>query len=201
MSLWMLVACVDTRAPLSLSAQSLAADCGDLDALDIPLERLWLQRPASLARRVSAPGVAFAHPGHDPSGPVTGEIIGPWALSPCDGDAPLGVGRGYASPVATGQLTLLGDARLVRGASAASPLPIDIAAPLDHPVTGLPLAAKLVDGATARLRFDPALTLSVLPTVDTDGDGALTEADDGALAAFTYGLVNPNSWTLTVESP
>jgi hypothetical protein len=195
---WLLLACTQGRAPLTFVAELEAADCGEVDALTLPLEHLWLQQPALASVRPSAVGLAHAHPGHDPAGDVTGEILGPWVLEPCVHTTSLGTGRGYRGDVGSGQLLLLGTAVLHAEVDG---LPVRLEAELDDPVSGVALQAELTDGATARLAFDPWLTLSVLPTVDTDGDGQLTTADEGALASFRYGLTNPNSWTLTLETP
>ncbi len=189
-----LLACTSGREPLAFEVALGGAVCDDVDELVLPVGHLWLQQPAELAW--SWPGLvssAWAHPGHDPA-----ELLGPWELSPCDGPVELGEGQGYDSELATGQLVLLGEARLLAELDG---LPVELSAELDHPVSGIPLVADLVDGAHVTLAFDPTLTLSVLPVDDSDGDGRLTTDDEGLLEAFTYGLANPNSWTLSLETP
>lgn len=193
----LLFACVAPRPELSFDGRLETSACEDIQDLVVPVDRLWLQQPA-LASVWSPIATAHAHPGHDPAGDVTGELLGPWTLSPCSDPVFLGTGRGYEGAVGSGQLVLQGEAHLE---ATLDGMPVAITTTVDAPVAGLPLDGQLVDGIHAVLTFDPWLTLSVLPTEDTDGDGLLTEHDDGVAEALRYGLTNPNTWTLSLETP
>jgi hypothetical protein len=190
--------CATGREPLSFDLSFDAQSGCDTVQLHVPMERLWLQQPPDLVVGSWSPfASAWAHPGHDPAGDVTGEVIGPWDLDPCGPAAELGVGLGYDSEVASGELILRGRATLV---GALDGLPVDLDLDLDHPVTGIPLFADLHDGDRVRLAVDLDFVLSFLSVDDTDGDGVLTIADDGVAASFTYALTNPNAWSLQLES-
>jgi len=185
----------DARTPLTFSVTTEHGSCDGVDDASVPITALRLKQPANLAQRLRPPGVAWAHPGHDPSGAVTGEMLTAFDYVPCGEPLEVDAGQGYTGELETAELDLRGSARF-RGQSGG--LPIDLSLEVDHAVTGIPIVGELTDRATVRVRFDPTTVLAVMPP-DDDGDGTLTITDAGVSNALVYALSNPNHWTIHLE--
>lgn len=148
---------------------------------------------------------AYAHPGHDFSGEVGGELVGTWVVDLLAGPTELGVASIYDGDYATGRLTLPADGEVhLEGVCADDgdrPFRFDLVP--DQDVTGIPFVVTL-DADTS----PEALVLSVdlghaLSFVDwstaDDGDGVLT-LDDGLLAnTVLFGVVATPTYALSLE--
>lgn len=182
--------------------------------LHAPPETAARWQPADLLM-----GRAWAHPGHDPAGDVQLEALGTWteavpgpAPAEAEADAEeLGTLSGLEGEIASASLRLSPDVAQRLAATLRSgelTLPVDVALTLDDPISGLPVAATLAADAppdTISLRFDlavalqPLLDSGPLDALDSDGDGVITEADTAADNSLRFGLLSPNSWSVTVD--
>lgn len=176
-----------------------------LDLVRVQVTDLRLQAPpeATAARRWTLPGVAHAHPGHDFTGDVMGELLGTWDLDLLAAPVELGTAACYSGDYETARLQV-GTARL-QGSLARDgvDLPFDLVLDLAQAeVTGIPLSWTLADEGAA-----PTLVLTGAPqtmlaaaalaqAVDTDGDGQLTLSDGTLANSAPFGLLTTPAWTV-----
>jgi hypothetical protein len=178
-----------------------------LTEAQLTLADLRLEAPAIVARRPSLLRAAHAHPGHDPAGGVAGELLGEWTLDLLGEDTALGDASCYEGPLATARLSLVPTPALtlvgvaeVDGAAR----PFTLTLSPEHEVTGLSIEAELdaaspPGGLSLSMDLNHGLSFIDWRTPDTDGDGALTEADGATLNTALFGLTSTLSWRLTLD--
>ncbi len=186
------------------------------DGVDVVLtEARWtvsdlrLESPPATARRVIWPSlfpVAHAHPGHDFSGGVSGELLGAWTLDLLGEPVELGTAKLLEGPYATARLhldaapalRLVGQAE-VDGASV--PFAFELAH--DAEITGIAFDATVDREAppdALALGVDLAHALSFVDWRTPAGaDGVLTIADGALENIVTFGVVSAPTWTLKPE--
>lgn len=150
-------------------------------------------------RWLLGPSTAHAHPGHDMSGDVRGELAGSFAVDLLAPAASLGEAEFYEGPYETASLLLEQDGEDgptadLAGVASDGVDTIPFAFVVQHPKTilGIPFEAE-VDAATPPtlvLTLDPAEILGHLDflILDDDGDGVVTEEDDGVRNPLAFGL-------------
>jgi hypothetical protein len=183
-----------------------------VDELALPTPVRWLVGPE----------VARAHPGHDMSGDVRGELTGTFAIDLLAGPTALGEGSFYEGPYETASLVLhrdgvdgetdldpsspvAGHTLYLAGTAddGSGPLPFELLADHDQTILGIPFETEL--GAetppTVILLLDPAEILGHLDFVslDHDGDGTVTLADDGVLNPLRFGLESNLTYTFEIR--
>ncbi len=212
--------------PLS-PISSFAAGDGTMLTLDdawISLTHLTLEAPpveASLLPPVfqdlltplSPLSVAHAHPGHDFSGDVAGELTGTFTVDLLSSAREVGTAHCYEGDYATARLVLDGAsdgtgkpiarlggvALLTNGAS----VPFDFSMALYHEITGIPFVYTLnaqTPPAAVNITVDVPALLSYVDwsTPDGDGDGLLT-LEDGKLAnTAPFGLVATPAYGISI---
>jgi hypothetical protein len=167
--------------------------------------------PPAPLRWLTGPAVARAHPGHDMSGDVRGELPGIFAVDLLGSAVPLGEGSFWAGDYATASLLLRqdgvdGEADLPAGSPVAGhtlvlagtasdggeEFPFDLV--VDHTaiVAGIPLETSVLAEAppALTLEVDPAAFLAHLDfaVLDGDGDGVVTMDDDDVVNPLQFGL-------------
>lgn len=181
-----------------------------LDEAALTIGALRLQAPSATARRwhgVSVMPVAHAHPGHDFTGDVRGELLGPWTVDLLGDDLLLGTASCYEGPYATARMTLLPDpVALLAGTamvgSEARTFRFELA--IDQEVTGLPFDAYLdaqapPAGITLSVDLAHALYFVDWTTADADADGVLTLADGALANTVLFGVVATPTYHLALE--
>ncbi len=213
-----LTACVADRAPLDVPVRFAAGEpTWTVDGVDVRLTRaeatladLWLEGPADARAAWRLPSLvpsAWAHPGHDFAGDLTGELVGTWSLDLLAGDAELGVARCYEGPTATARLQLVGTPPTRLSGVAVvdgTERPFDFVVPAASAIAGIPFTITLdaeAPPAGLRVGVDLAHALSFVDwrTPDADADGVLTVADGVLDRTVTFGVVSTPTWNLTRE--
>lgn len=147
---------------------------------------------------------AWAHPGHDFTGAVSGELSGTWTLDLLD-DAPLGEASFWEGRYATARLRVEGTAVLAGTLDpdgTARPFRFEI--PLDHEVIGVPFPAEVEatappGGITLSVDLAHALSFFDPYTTDSDGNGTLTAADEIVEHVVRFGLLSTPTYHLILE--
>jgi hypothetical protein len=173
------------------------------------LSDLRLESPATTAWRRPWPSLiptAYAHPGHDFTGGVSGELLGTWTLDLLGDAVDLGAARMLDGPYATARLHL--DAAPVLRLSGeadvdGSPMPFTFELAHQQEITGIPFDADVDPDAPPSalvLGVDLAHALSFVDWRTEPGeDGVLTLADGAVENTLTFGVVSAPTWTLTTE--
>lgn len=198
-----------------------------LDHGVVVLGDLHFHEPKSVATRgrcgagalwgLAAASVAQAHPGHDMSGDVKGELPGIFAVDLTAAAVPVGDALFYEGPYATASLLIEqdgvdGDAGLEDGDPAADhslylagtasaggdDLPFELVLEHGEAVLGIPFDLQVDEGAEPSLvlRVDAASILGHLDfaALDSDGDGTVTTGDDGVLNPLVFGFESTLSY-------
>lgn len=144
------------------------------------------------------PSTAHAHPGHDMSGDVRGELGGSFVVDLLAPAASLGEAEFYEGPYETASLLLQdpqdGPTALFAGVASDGADAIDFEFSVDHTKTILGISFETEVDAVAppavTLLVDPAEILGHLDflALDADGDGVVTEADEGVANPLLFGL-------------
>ena len=195
--------------PVEFEGAPVALEVGGVEVTlteaSLTLSDLHLSTPAQ-ARRWSLLSTAYAHPGHDFSGDVRGELTGTWTLDLLDpGPTTLGSASLYEGNYETGRIYILEEpAGILRGS--AGGIPVEFPLSLSQEVTGLDFLTT-VDAAEPPQRLvlsvdlGHALSYSDWSTPDADGDQTLT-ASDGLLGnTVPFGVTSTPTWLLTLEQP
>jgi hypothetical protein len=208
---------VEDRRALTIPVTALASPSDVLSPVEgvtltltearVTVADLRLEAPAAVAWRPRLVSTAYAHPGHDPAGGVSGELLGEWTLDLLGEDLSLGDALCYEGPLATARLSLSPTPALTIGGLVtvdAVERPFFITLSPDQDVLGMPLEAELdADAPPAGLHLavdlEHGLSFIDWRTPDTDGDGALTEADGTTLNTALFGLTSTPTWRLTLE--
>lgn len=170
---------------------------------------LRLERPAETSAMGWWPSlipVAHAHPGHDFTGDVGGELLGTWTLDLLGDASELGLATLRDGDYASARLELVGDPELTLVGTATvdgAPVPFDFTLALDEAVTGIAFAVSVpaAGGATGMalgVDLDHALSFSNWRT-DPGDDGLLTESDGTLANTLTFGVLSAPTWNLTLE--
>jgi len=159
---------------------------------------------AGLSRWLSPVATALAHPGHDFTGDVAGELVGRWEVDLLGGPSALGRAAMYDGVYATGHLTLPAEGRVRLAGTAhtdAGDRAFDFEIVPDQPVTGIPFdatidAAAPPEGITLSVELGHALSF-----VDwsTASDGPLTVSDGVLANTVLFGVVATPSFRLELE--
>lgn len=211
--LFLLACSVDDRTLLTFPghyravSSQITTDAGVAVALTgatLTVSSLLLKAPAETVRLFPLIPAAQAHPGHDFTGDVAGELAGTWTLDLL-ADAELGSVSCYEGELASAQITLLPDpAALLEGTASINGIDLPFSLPLapDQDITGIPLTATLAAEAPPAgldLTVNPGHMLSFIDWTDTDGDGAITPADGTVANTALFGLVATPSFLITLE--
>ena len=220
LSLWILAAC-GAPAPVLRDVpvqgggdlgEGATAAAFELDGVTVQLDLalvqvtdLRMQAPpeATAARAWTLPGVAHAHPGHDFSGDVMGELLGTWDLDLLAAPVELAAAACYSGDYETARLQV-GTARLQgRLARDGVDLPFDLVLDLEQAeVTGIPLSWTLAaEGAVPTLVLTGApqtmlAAAALAQAADSDGDGQLTISDGTLANSAPFGLLTTPAWTI-----
>ncbi len=160
-------------------------------------------------RWLLGPARAHAHPGHDMSGDVRGELTGAFVVDLLAEAIPLGEASFYEGPYETASLLLADDAAsataVLEGTADDGSGAVEFSFHVDHARTilGIPFETE-VDAAappSVVLTVDPARILAHLDfaALDSDGDGTVTEADEGVLDPLLFGLESNLVYRYEVE--
>lgn len=170
---------------------------------------LRLESPAATAWRRPWPSListAHAHPGHDFTGGVSGELLGTWTLDPLGEPVDLGPAKMLDGPYATARLHLDETPALhLSGEAAVDGTPVPFMLELGHQqeITGIAFDADVDPDAPPTglvLGVDLAHALSFIDWHTPPGDdGVLTSADGAVQNTLTFGVVSAPTWTLATE--
>ncbi len=198
----------------------------------IVLGELHFHEPRPVARRgptplapfrwATGPAIARAHPGHDMSGDVRGELPGTFAVDLLGPEVLLGEGSFWAGEYASASLLVQqegvdGDAELPADSSVAGhtlvlagtasggdgEIPFDLV--VDHTATvgGIPFETSVTAEAppTLTLELDPAVILAHLDfaVLDADSDGVVTMDDEGVANPLRFGLESNLAYRFVVR--
>lgn len=177
-----------------------------LTEASVTFRDLRMEAPAETAR-LRLPSlfpVAYAHPGHDFSGDVEGELLGDFTVDLLAAPMALGDATLYAGPFETARLdlaaaTLAGTATPTDGA--ATPFRFEIAFE-DEEITGIAFVADIAedDDRALALGIDAAWMLSFCDLATPPGDDATLALADGSLAnTVPFGVTSTPAWTLSPE--
>lgn len=180
-----------------------------LEEAVIGLEGLYLHEPGDVrAARLSPLDLllpaAHAHPGHDDSGDVAGELLGTWIVDLLGGPVQLGIADVYEGDLASATLGLADVPVLLEGTvtDEQGTRPFSFELVPDQDLTGLPLQASFTasDAPTLHVEVDAAWILSFVDwdAADTDGDGVLTEADDELAQLVAFGIHSTGAYAVRV---
>lgn len=173
-----------------------------------------LHMEATLApglRWLVGPSVAFAHPGHDMSGDIKGELAGTYFVDLLADAALLGDAAFYEGTYETASLALQqdgldGDAGLDPGSpaaghnlvltgtasDAAGDYPFELVVDHSKTILGIPFGTNVAEGdiPSLTLTVDPAEILGHLEfaELDADSDGNITLDDEGVSSPLLFGL-------------
>lgn len=198
-------------------AEPFAASDGGTVALSeasIAFSDLRLEEPAAdegatarVFRLLSPIQAAYAHPGHDYPGDVTGELLGAFTVDLLADDQDLGGALCYEGRYATGRVSLAGTAAILAGTHTGpgGDRAFRFVVPAEQDIIGIPFEVDLSADApptSIGLGFDPAKALQFVDWTgdDGDGDGVLTVADGTFANTATFGVVATPTWSLT-ETP
>jgi len=216
----LLVGCAEDRALLTIPVR-VAPSSGEvqpadgvtatLSAASMTLSDLRLEAPAETARTWRIPALvstAVAHPGHDFSGDVAGELVGTWTLDLLGAPTELGSASCYEGSYETGRVRVApSPAVLLEGSATtdAGAVAFRFTVEPDQEITGIPFEVALdadtpPSGITLGVDLAYALSSVDWTTPDGDGDGVLTEADGALANTVTFGVVATPTFTLTLEN-
>lgn len=215
-------------APVPDSATLVLVDGGSLELQTavLTLGDFRFERPAELAQvgsevswqeRLAAlwplgAGRAVAHPGHNFSGNVAGELLGTWSLDLLGEAQALGTASLYSGAFATARLEL-------PAASSPAPvgglhvegtytplegpaLPVALSVDLTYTVEGIPFEHTL-DAIAPPTRLIVSIDLrhlfSYVETFeDADGDGVITTLDGDLFNTVAFGVKSTPTYVLTL---
>lgn len=162
---------------------------------------------ADVAARWSPLRAAHAHPGHDPSGDLTAELVGVWSVDLLAAPVSLGAAVGWEGSLQTAGFHLLSESEEetvvvqlsgYRTTAGGEETPFELQLVEDFRVYGLPLEGALVADRSTPITYrgDPVFMLSFADwATEDDGDGVL-RMDDGNLAnTITFGVTNGGAWS------
>lgn len=208
-----LVACAEDRALVSVPTHTVASpaevDAGGaavaLTEAAVTLSDWRFEAPPEVAWLPPLVSSAYAHPGHDFDGAVSGELAGTWTLDLLAATE-LGTAGLYEGAYATARVGIAPPVRLAGTAiTAGGARPFRFTLAPDQALTGIPFeftvsAAAPPSGLAVGVDLGHALSFVDWAAPDTDGDGVLTEADGAAVAnTATFGVVATPTWSLRVE--
>ena len=188
-----------------------------LDVATITLGELHFHEPKDVGeltaatpfRWLTGPAVARAHPGHDMSGDVRGELTGTWTIDLLAEPALLGQGTFYEGSYETASFVLArpdGATTLVLTGTAddgSGPHHFDLHADHEQTILGIPFETELDADAMPAviLLVDPAAILAHLDfsELDSDGDGTVTVADEGVSNPLLFGLESNVTYTYEIR--
>lgn len=176
-----------------------------LKEASISIEDIRLESPLTASNRANPEGL-MAHPGHEGSGEVGGELLGTFTLDLLGGRQALGEASVYTGTYATASLGLAASPELLlRGDAWVGERlrPFDFEVALSGRVEGMEFEGEISgDGAapSITLRVDVAHILSFgdWETEDSDGDGVLTLADGAFENTIPFGVLSTPSWGLDI---
>ncbi len=183
----------------------------ELQHASIALENLYLHergntRAASWSPMGLFVGTAYAHPGHDDSGDVAGELLGSWPIDLLGGETELGQAILFEGALASATLGLADAAVVLQGAvtdPSGTVRPFDFEVWPSQDLTGLPFDAAFsaTERPTLHVEVDAAWILSFVDwqADDTDGDGVLTEADADLEALVLFGVHSTGAYGVRVS--
>jgi len=156
------------------------------------------------------PGPTLAHPGHDMSGDVRGELAGTFVVDLLAAAAALGEASFYEGPYETASLLLVepggsGATALLAGTAddGDGEIPFDLVVDHTETVLGIPFEAEIEASAPPALTLvvDPASILGHLDfaALDGDGDGTVTASDEGVSNPLLFGLESNLTFDYSVE--
>lgn len=173
-----------------------------------PVFDLRMESPASVAwlRWPSLLPTAHAHPGHDFSGGVAGELLGEWRLDLLGPAQSLGVARLLDGPYATARLHLIDDPPLVlEGEVERDGVTVRFVFELAHAseITGITFETTVDPEAPPDaivLRVDLTHALSFIDWRTEPGADGLLTLDDGAVEnTLAFGVLSAPTWNLSIE--
>ncbi|MFM7204882.1 MAG: hypothetical protein ACKO6N_29260 [Myxococcota bacterium] len=183
----------------------------ELQEARLTLADLRLERPVenqALRWNPLQPALALAHPGHEFSGNVAGELLGTYTLDLLGEPTTLGQAQLYTGQFATAQLHLPGETqgpiltlvgvREYEGKS----LPVTLALSLEYEVHGIPFEQEILPDSQAahlKLELDLAHMLSFLDwsAGDENQDGVLTLDDPSVYNPLVFGVSATPSYRIT----
>lgn len=158
------------------------------------------------------PAQAQAHPGHEFSGNVAGELLGTYTLDLLGEPVTLGQAQLYTGTFATAQLHLPGDSQgevlWLKGTHQTLEgllLPVELSLSLEYEVHGIAFEYELAETAqesSLNLSLDVAHMLSFLDWSigDEDGDGRLTLSDPSVYNPLVFGVSATPSYQLIYQA-
>jgi hypothetical protein len=173
----------------------------------VVLGDLRVESPTPVAWLPPLVSPAYAHPGHDPSGDVDGELLGTFSVDLLAGASP-GTMLAWEGEVATGRFELLpagpvhlvGSHRRLDGQEVA----FDLEVTVERSVTGLPIAGELSAAAPPAgltLTVDLSTVMGFVDTNTPRGDDGVLTVDDGVLSnTLPFGVSSTRSWQFHLES-
>lgn len=215
-------------APVPESATLVLADGGSLELQTavLTLGDIRFERPAELAQvgsevpwqeRLAAfwplgAGLAVAHPGHNFSGNVAGELLGTWSLDLLGKPQFLGTASVYSGALATARLELPAASSPAPGGGLhvegtytpleGPALPVALSVDLTYTVEGIPFDHTL-DAIAPPTRLIVSIDLhhlfSYVETFeDVDGDGVITILDGDLFNTVAFGVKSTPTYVLTL---
>ncbi|MEL6348518.1 MAG: hypothetical protein AAFV53_35755 [Myxococcota bacterium] len=185
-----------------------------LTAAELVIGDLRFESPPEVARRwrPSLLSIGHAHPGHDFSGDVDGELLGEWSIDLLALSEPMRLGEAsfYEGDYESARLELPdGGAVLLEGYATVEGLDTTrsfrFALLPEQSITGIPFITT-VDADTppqqVSLSIDLGHALSFIDwAAPDDGDGLLTEADDDGVVgnAALFGAVSTPTYSFIME--